>query len=99
MFTERFLFDTLLKITFSLPLTEIIKHKDMVITIDGLTYEQAQNITSNLKNNLVIVERIIYASAYDNHFIMEDMLPFDFTTENYKISKLVFFILLFYKII
>ena len=64
----------------------------MIITVDGLTYEEAIALKPTLKNNLVNVDRIIYAGAFDNYFILEDPLPFDFTTDHFRISKLVIFI-------
>ena len=61
----------------------------MNITVDGLTYQEAQKITPTLKNNLVNVERVVYSFAFDNHFILEDDMPFDFSTDHYKIARLV----------
>ena len=70
----------------------------MIITVDGLTYEEAIALTPTLKNNLVNVDRVIYAGAFDNYFILEDSLPFDFTTDRFRISKLVVFISLWKKL-
>ena len=89
IFQERFHPDTMFKISFSLPLSEVIKYKDMAITVDGLSYQEVRAYAPPIKNNLVNVDRIIYAGAYDNHFILEEPLPFDFTTEKYRISKMV----------
>ncbi len=89
MYHEKFLFNSFLKITFSLPLIEILKYPNLIITVDGYTYLQVVKITPTLKNNLVNVERVIHCSAYDNHFILEEEFPFDFVTDQFKISKLV----------
>lgn len=91
VYTERFFSNNPMKITFSLPLSEIIKNKDLVITLEGLKYEETLKLTPNmtLRNNLVNVDRIIYTSAYDNHFLLEESFPFDFITNQFKISKLV----------
>lgn len=91
LLSERFIANGLYKISFSLPLAEVLKHKDLVITIDGEKFKDAAKYSPNspYKNNLIVVERILYACAFDNHFLMEDEFPFAFTSDHYKISKLV----------
>lgn len=97
LFNERFIANGLYKISFSVPLSEVLKHKDLVITIDGEKFKDADRYSKNLPytNNLINVERILYACAFDNHFLMEEEFPFAFTSSHYKISKLVEYFFIF----
>lgn len=72
-----------------MPLVEILKHPDLKITLDGKTYGEMQTIIRTEKNNLISVEKLIVVFANANTLILDSEFPFDFMTENFRISKLV----------
>lgn len=48
-----------------------------------------QTIIRTEKNNLISVEKLIVVFANANTLILDSEFPFDFMTENFRISKLV----------